>query len=152
MKNLVFVFYSLIFLLFLSNPCIAQSEENTRQINAGLGFSNRGVPIYGGVEFGIHPDFTVGGELSFHFGNDNLFRLGALGNYHFNHLLDIDPEWDIYGGAKLGYIFSEHDLSGLHFGIQAGARYFFQKNLGLNFELGGGNITIGAKVGITYRF
>ena len=149
MKKIVFLF-GFLFLAMLNTS--AQSQKGVKQVNAGIGFSNHGIPLYGGVEFGVHPDFTIGGDFSFYTGSGSLVKLGAVGNYHFNYLFDLDPEWDVYGGAKLGFIFSDTSSSGLHLGVQVGGRYFFQNNLGLNFELGGGNITLGAKVGITYRF
>jgi outer membrane immunogenic protein len=138
------------------------------QINAGFGFSSWGLPVYGGVEFGVHNDITVGGELSFRSYSDNwgssdyrhtIIGISANGNYHFNTLLDIPKEWDVYAGANLGYyIWHTNDsnykgsgASGLGLGAQVGGRYYFNDKFGINLEFGGGNAFSGGKVGISIR-
>jgi hypothetical protein len=35
------------------------------QINAGVGFSERGIPIYFGFDHGIHDNVSLGGEFSY---------------------------------------------------------------------------------------
>jgi hypothetical protein len=138
------------------------------QINAGFGFSSWGLPVYGGVEFGVHEDITVGGELSFRTYNDTylddnyghtIVGISANGNYHFNTLLDIPEEWDVYAGANLGYYiwhnknsdYSGSGSSGLGLGLQAGGRYYFNDKFGVNLEFGSGNSFSGGKIGISIR-
>ena len=140
------------------------------QINAGFGFSSWGLPVYGGIDFGVHKDITVGGELSFrsyndYYGSNNIssghtiIGISANGNYHFNTLLDIPEEWDVYAGANLGYyIWHTNDSnykgsgsSGLGLGIQVGGRYYFNDKFGINLEFGSGNSFSGGKVGISIR-
>ena len=140
------------------------------QINAGFGFSSWGLPVYGGVDFGVHKDITVGGELSFRSYSDNwgidnysyrhtIIGLSANGNYHFNTILNIPEEWDVYAGANLGYyIWHTNDSnykgsgsSGLGLGIQVGGRYYFNDKFGINLEFGSGNSFSGGKVGISIR-
>ena len=141
----------------------APLEEGGIQLNAGFGASSWGTPVYVGLDFGVAPNITVGGELSFQSYNDggyknNIFGIQANGNYHFNEVLDIPSEWDFYAGANLNYYnwstpagyLGDADNFGL--GLQVGGRYFFTDNFGLNLQLGGGNVTSGGKIGITYKF
>jgi hypothetical protein len=138
-----------------------------KQLNAGLGFSNWGVPIYVGLDFGVHESITIGPELSFrtynqrYFGtkfSQNLIVISFNGNYHFNQLLKLPDPLDLYAGLSLGYyIWSANDdysnarASGVGLDGQIGVRYFFSDNFGLNLELGGGTGS-GGSFGITYKF
>jgi hypothetical protein len=138
------------------------------QINAGLGFSSSGVPVYGGFDVGVHEDITVGGELSFRSYNDswdgnsyNHSMIGIAGNanYHLNTLLELPSEWDVYGGLNLGfYIVNTHDSgyggtadSGFGLGAQVGGRYYWNEKYGINLEFGGGSTFSGGKVGISIK-
>ncbi len=139
-----------------------------KQLNAGLGFSGWGVPIYVGMDFGVYKDITVGFEGSFRSHNERIggtnygstiFGISGNGNYHFNTLLEIPSKWDVYAGLNLGYYFwstssnyQGSGASGLGLNAQVGARYFFKNNFGLNLEFGGGNAFSGGKFGITYIF
>ena len=94
---------------------------------------------------------------------------GALGNYHFVN----NDQLDVYGGLKLGYTsvsvdnniktdddddedFSslfktlKFDSSGILFGAQLGARYFFSEHIAVNVELGYGVAV--ASGGLTFVF
>lgn len=148
---------------------MAQSPigQGEKQFNAGVGFSSWGVPLYAGLDFGVHPDISVGGEISFRTYNDNIlgtkynhsvFGISGNGNYHFNRLLNIHPEWDFYAGLNLGFYFwnSSGDYPGDHssgvgLGMQVGGRYYFNDKFGINLELGGGTIGAG-KFGISLKF
>lgn len=154
---------------FMSIGAFAQAplENGATQLNAGLGTSGWGTPIYVGLDYGVGNDFTVGGELSFRsykesYGvadySSSIISIAANGNYHFNTLLDIPSEWDFYAGLGLGYYIWNIDNdypgsnnSGIGIGAQIGGRYFFNDNFGVNLELGGANVTSGAKIGITYK-
>ncbi|WP_366185107.1 hypothetical protein [Flavobacterium ovatum] len=46
----------------------------------------------------------------------------------------------IYNGAE-----------NLGLGLQIGGRYFFTDRFGINLQFGGGNVTSGGKIGITYK-
>jgi outer membrane immunogenic protein len=137
------------------------------QLNAGLGFSDWGVPIYLGLDFGAARDFTVGGELSFRSYRDNfngvgyghsIIGLSANGNYHFNTVLDMPSDWDFYAGLNLGFYswtsssdYPGNRSSGISLGAQIGGRYYFTQKVGLNLELGGGNAFSGGKIGLTFK-
>jgi outer membrane immunogenic protein len=150
MKKIVLVSIVTVFTsLMLQAQC--PLEVGGKQLNAGVGFSGWGVPLYVGLDYGLVEDITLGGKLSLttHQGNDLIIGLAANGNYHFNTLLDIPKEWDFYAGLTCGY-FANSDF-GLGLYAQIGGRYFFKNNFGLNLELGGGNIS-GGTFGITYKF
>ncbi len=143
-------------------------SKGSKQVNAGVGFSGWGVPIYAGMDFGVYKDITVGFEGSFRsysqkFGTmtfkSSIFGISGNGNYHFNSLIGIPSEWDVYAGLNLGYYFwstssnyAGTGASGLGLGAQVGGRYFFKNNFGVNLEFGGGNAFSGGKFGITYIF
>lgn len=156
-------------LLMAASALFAQApvEKNQMELNAGVGLSAWGLPVYVGLDYGIHKDITVGGELSFRSYHERFLGVGyrhsiigvlANGNYHFNTLLNLPENLNLYAGANIGfYIFMSPKLytgqssSGLGLGTQAGARYFFNDRFGLNLEFGGGlGVNYGGKFGITY--
>lgn len=167
MKKILFI-ASLLFVTHLSFGQYMLSKGQA-QLNAGLGFSSWGLPVYIGFDAGVHRDISVGGELSFRSYNEhwngnhynrNIFGIAANGNYHFNTLLSIPEEWDFYAGLSLGFFaWSEPDdeydgdnNSGLGLGAQVGGRYYFNDRFGINLELNGGpNVFGGGKFGITYK-
>lgn len=134
------------------------------QLNAGVGLSSRGTPIYAGLDFGLGRDFTAGGEVSYRAWNEsshwNHTIIGISGNlnYHFNTILKIPRNWDLYAGANLGYyIFSNPDdydgsyHSQLGLAGQIGGRYYFTNKVGINLEFGGGNAFSGGKLGVSVK-
>ena len=165
MKKLsVILLLSLITLFTVS----AQSQigKGRKQLNAGVGLSGWGVPVYVGMDFGISQDITLGFEGSFRSYNQNYEKIkynssiigfSGNGNYHFNRVFSIPDNWDFYAGLNLGfYVWSSPDnypgdgTSGLGLGGQIGGRYFINHNFGLNLEVGGGNAFSNGKFGITY--
>jgi hypothetical protein len=153
--------------MFLIVAANAQNPlgKGQKQLNAGLGFSNWGLPVYVGLDFGVHPDISIGGEFCYHSYRDrnkyyhNIFGVSFNGNYHFNKILNIPSDWDFYAGLNIGFNFwnSPDDYTGTYgtgpgLGAQIGGRYFFNDKFGLNLELGGGNAATGGKFGITYQF
>jgi outer membrane immunogenic protein len=141
------------------------------QFNAGIGASGWGIPVYAGLDFGVAPDITLGVEGSYRSYNQSYYGdkysssiigIGANGNYHFNRVLEIPSNWDLYAGLGFGYYiwndnysnnnFIRSDVSGIGFGGQVGGRYFFNDKFAINLELGGASSTNGAKIGITYKF
>lgn len=138
-----------------------------KQLNAGVGLSEWGVPVYIGMDFGISRDVSLGGELSFRSWEENYHNhhydhsiIGISGNvnYHFNYILNIPQDWDFYAGLNLGYYFfnNPNDYPGDHeseLGVaaQIGGRYFFTEKVGVNLEFGGGNAFNGGKLGITLK-
>lgn len=156
---------------FTSLQAQAPLGKGNKQLNAGFGFSSWGVPVYVGMDFGVHPDVTIGPQVSFRSYSEkyrdingnrigyshSIFVLGFNGNYHFNSLLNISKEFDFYAGLTLGYYIwsspSEYlgnRSSGLGLDAQIGGRYFFSDQWAINVEFGGGTAS-GGKIGITYK-
>ena len=118
--------------------------------NAGIGlgstftFVGLGLPIGGGVEYGITDKIGVGGEIGVVSGGGlTAFYVGPKGYYHFNELLNVQSEeLDVYGGISILYrSFSVGDAfftlsSGLYPGFHVGARYYFSEKFAAYAELG----------------
>lgn len=156
-------------LVFTASTIFAQSPlpKGKSQINAGVGFSTWGVPVYLGFDHGVHPDISLGAELSYRGYNDNWrdhkYRHSVIGvsgnaNYHFNTVLNIPSNWDFYAGLNLGFYnwnspndYDGTHTSGLGLGAQIGGRYFFSDKVGVNLEFGGGNAFSGGKFGLTIK-
>lgn len=163
MKKVLFM------VILIALPVISFAQESVKnsdlgignfQINGGLGFSSWGIPVYVGVDYGIIEDVTIGAEMSYRTKSSySAFGISVNGNYHFARILKLPSEFDIYGGANLGYYSWSVDgviknpaySSGMGFSAQIGGRYFFSNQFGLNLEFGGGNVS-GGKLGVTYRF
>ncbi|MCB0473339.1 MAG: outer membrane beta-barrel protein [Flavobacteriaceae bacterium] len=164
----------LLALLLISTVGFSQRiMEGDTELNVGIGFSSGGwsIPIYGGIDYGVTDDISVGGMVSFS-SQDYAYEagkfkgkwmsIGANGNYHFNTLLNIPDEFDVYAGLTLAYNSFSYDYpndyairykgSGIGLAAQIGGRYFFSENIGVNLEFGGGDIASGGKAGITIRF
>ncbi len=157
------------FFLIMTSAIFAQGpiSKGQSQINVGVGLSTWGVPVYLGFDYGIHPDFTLGAELSYRGYYDHWREykyhhsiIGFLGNanYHFNTILGIPSPWDFYAGLNLGFYSwsSPNDYEGSHnsgigLGAQIGGRYYFNNKLGVNLEFGGGNAFRGGKFGLTIK-
>lgn len=166
MKKLI----TIVLLSFITILAVNSQNQHLRrnQLNAGIGLSGWGVPVYVGLDFGIHKDVSFGMEGSFRSFNQNytgsrynstIVGLSGNVNYHFNRILDIPKIWDFYAGLNLGYYFwsapSDYPgtgSSGPGLGAQIGGRYYFSNNFGLNLEVGGGNEFSEGKFGISYIF
>lgn len=170
MKKLVFS----IVCMAWATAALAQGNlgKGGKQLNAGVGFSSFGVPVYVGADFGVHESISIGPRISYrNYSNraggfrysQSLTVLSFNGNYHFNTLFNLPPEWNLYAGLTLGYYFwsdvkwndSRFDGfggegSGVGLDLQVGGRYFFDEKWGVNLEFGGGTIS-GGSFGITYK-
>ena len=186
MKKILFL--AGLFMAAATASAQADLGKGNLQLNAGTGISGWGIPVYVGLDYGVTDEITVGGELSYRYDTSsyairaNFGRFGEYrsdkityrhhtfgvftnGNYHFNRLLRLPRQLDLYAGASLGFFFAStstssnwdreytgDSYSGFSAALQTGARYFFTDNFGVNLELSGGVLTSGAKAGITYRF
>lgn len=166
MKNLLLV------IAFILVTGFAFGQNSTRngsnQLNLGVGLSGWGVPFYIGIDHYVSQDITIGGEFSYRNYNEHyktyyydhsIMGFSGNANYHFNRVLSIPSNWDLYAGLNLGfYVWNSPDdyvgnhNSGLGLGGQVGARYFLSNKVGLNLEFGGGNAFSGGKFGITVKF
>lgn len=159
----------ILILLLFRMTSFAQNnlDKGQAQINVGLGFSNWGIPVYIGADWGIDKDITLGAEFSYRNFNDRFNNTkyrhsisGALinGNYHFNNLLDLPDEINLYAGLNIGFYSWRYDsnyigqrYSGLGWGGQVGGRYFISEKVGINLEFGGGAALSGGKIGLTFK-
>lgn len=138
-------------------------EKGRAQINAGVGISGWGIPVYAGFDYAVHKNITIGAEASFRSYDNVGYKFSIIGisgnaNYHFNELINLPKEMDLYAGLNIGYYiyntpngYGGANLSTLGVSGQAGFRYFFTNKIGGNIELGGGNATSGGKIGLTFK-
>ncbi len=158
-------------LLFVSLFSAVQAQSplpmGRTQLNLGVGFSNWGIPVYFGLDYGIHKDISIGAELSFRNYNENwnnsVYRQQVLGfvgnaNYHFNSLLNIPQTIDFYAGLNIGFTswhspdgYGGSNASGLALGAQVGGRLYVSKSVGLNLEFMGGNGLSTGKFGLSFK-
>ena len=156
-------------LLLMFSVAYAQSplRVGQTQLNVGVGLSDYGLPVYIGFDHAVHPDITLGGELSYRSYNDNWHNgdyhlnswgISGNGNYHFNSILNIPRNWDFYAGLNVGFYvwnsprdYEGDHTSGLGLGAQVGGRYYFNSKVGINLEVGGGNEFSGGKIGLTIK-
>ncbi len=114
MKKLLLVFAVSFSLATFSQGTL---KNGSTQLNAGLGFSGWGTPVFVGLDYGLGNNFTLGGEFSYRsytnnfnngYNNDyeynySIIGLGGNVNYHFNQVFDLPSKWDLYAGASLNY-------------------------------------------------
>jgi hypothetical protein len=148
-------FVLLISIILVSTASYSQSPigEGGKQVNFGVGLFDTGFPVYVGMDYGVHPDITVGGQLGLDL-EFNYFSISGRGDYHFNTLLEIPRDWDFYAGLSVGFLGGiDNDYSsGFDLGIQVGGRYYWNSDWGLNLEFGGGNNLAGGRFGVSKRF
>lgn len=160
---LVFIFIISAGAMFAQGPI----SKGQTQLNAGIGLSSRGVPVYLGFDYGVSPDVTLGAELSYRGYNDrwdsdkyhhSIIGFSGNANYHFNNILNIPSPWDFYAGLNLGFYswnspkgYGGSYNSGVGLGAQIGGRYYFNNKIGVNLEFGGGNAFSGGKIGLTFK-
>jgi len=164
--------------LFLIAPAFSQIayQQGDNQLN--FGFNVGQAPgIYGSYEVGITDNISIGGEAAIgfvytlvYFGYSSFqtnFRFSGFANYHFGQLIGLPDEWDVYGGADVGYsiwtkdsdvpnstgfddVFNWNENS-IMIGAHGGGRWFWNDKWGVNAELGGGIGYFIAKGGLTMK-
>jgi hypothetical protein len=136
----------------LSSFVFAQSPvgDGGKQVNFGLGLYSSSVPVYVGMDFGVHPDITVGPQIGFDLGL-NYMAISGRGDYHFNTLLDLPRDWNVYAGANIGFVagFDNDYDSELDLGLQIGGRYYWNSSWAINLEFGGGPAFTGGRLGVS---
>lgn len=149
-------------------------EPGFKQVNFGFGVSTWGVPIYGGMDFGVSDKITIGPRISYRRYGDNFHALGTRYSYHYNifnlsfrgdyhfgsHISGLPEQLDLYGGLSLGYSIFTNDYDGpddgledsrAYVALQAGGRWYFTENWAANAELSGGSLS-GLEIGLSYMF
>ena len=154
--------------IFLVSFSYAQPplDKGKIQLNGGFGTSSWGSPVYFGADYGLSEVITIGAETSYQsykvFGiKSTIIGFQGNANYHFNEILKLPKEWDLYGGVNLNYYCwivddkKNNDLlvvdEPFGVGAQIGARYYFNKNFAINIEGGTGSVNSLGKIGITYK-
>lgn len=143
------IFSILTFFTFMTVNAQSPIGEGGLQFNGAIGIHDKdATPIFLGLDYGIAPNFTVGANAGL---GGSLLLIGANGNYHFDELLNLPSEWNVYGGANIG-LYTFKQSSSLDLGLQIGGRYFFTDTIGANLEFGGGTNVTGAKLGVSIVF
>ena len=169
----------LIAILFFGSNINAQIayQQGDNQLNFGFNVG-QGPGIYGSYEVGITDNISIGGEaaLGFRAGVGNFIyssynyfqaniRFSGFANYHFAQLVGLPDEWDLYGGADIGYsIWTKssnapdiaYDVynwnqSSFMIGAHGGGRWFWNEKWGVNAEVGGGLGYFIIKGGLTMK-
>lgn len=179
MKKLV-LFISIICLGMTSTGLFAQGGPDQKFLNAGIGLSGWGVPVYMNYEFPIANDITMSLGGSFQSKSENYFYgpsqkigwrhtiigLQAAGMYYFDNLIDLPSNFDLYAGLQLEYFIWNTKLvngnfpgaeyvgsgaGGLGFSGLVGGRYHVKPNkLSLNLQFGGGSVMSSARFGVSF--
>ncbi|MEZ4798700.1 MAG: hypothetical protein R2809_02750 [Flavobacteriales bacterium] len=179
MKKLV-LFIALIVLGISSNNLLAQGGPDQKFLNAGVGLSGWGVPIYANFEFPIANDFTlsVGGsyqsrvERYYYLPGQrigwrhNILGLQIAGNYYFDNLIDLPSDFDLYAGIQAEYYvwrtrlvdnkygtveYSGSGLGGAGISGLIGGRYHVKPGkLSLNLQLAGGTVMSAGRLGVSF--
>jgi hypothetical protein len=160
------------------HPAISAFAQGDAVISAGLALGGINgsagsmsiPPVFGGFDYAITPDISVGGAVAYYrasasygYGYDwhySYTTIAARGDYHFGRFVKVD-KLDLYGGLLLGYgivsVSAEGSsaLGGISgasssanlvvWGADLGARYFFTRSLAAQVELGVGlgNLSLG---------
>ncbi len=180
MKKYVVLFLLAVMMVGFTQVSKAQNfKEGGIDLNLGLGTTTSigFIPVYFGGNYMIKDFLSAGAEVQFRLDNYNYgysgisydyhrtgFALITRGDYHFNDLLKLPEEFDVYAGVDLGFAiygdfksndfdYEWNDTNNFYFvfGPHAGGRWMFADKFGLNAEFGGRSGD-GAyfKVGITY--
>ena len=139
---------TLLFVFALSFSFASVFAQARKELNFGLVGINYEIPI--------SKDITIAPGVGTNFDFDWL-NLGVKGNYYFDNLFGIsDAAWDVYGGANVGYSIymgdNDHDSSDVDFGLQAGARWFWNDKWGVYVEIAGGSVSgLSPGIGLTVK-
>ncbi|MDH5366052.1 MAG: hypothetical protein OEW67_03640 [Cyclobacteriaceae bacterium] len=156
--------------LFAQGPI----RKGEKQLNFGVGVSTLGIPVYLGMDFGIHENISLGPIMSFRTYVSNAidpitgskitytqtaFGIGFNGDFHFNNLLNIPREFDVYAGISISYfvINSTTTVTGTvllpNIGVNphVGGRYNFNPKWSVQVQVDAGTHT-GAMGGLTFKF
>ncbi len=153
--------------MFLTANAQYPLEKGRLQFNLGTGWTNQGIPLYAGADFGIANNLSLGADVSYRFFNENignttfkhnmLTMLGNL-NFHLNDMFKVrnHTSTDMYVGLSGGYVMADSpDLypgsvaTEAVFGAQFGYRMFFNEKVGLDLQVNGMTTYLGLRVGLT---
>jgi outer membrane immunogenic protein len=149
------------------------NAPNLKQLTIGIGTSGGGIPIAADLQFEIHRNISIGPILSYQswnepesFGTVKYSSTGFGGQivYHWNNLLSIPSNWDVYSSATLGYhsykaTYNNQPIESYYNGYNGGVglwynvggKYFFNEKLGVALDLGYNGVGHGGRVGLAIR-
>ncbi len=151
---------SLIFLLSISTIGKAQAWDGKGDMKVSMGymfydyhFSNTtddfGSGISTCIDYGITENISIGTGINYNTQPTN-FYFNLRSDYHFQNLLELNSNFDIYAGADIGLNTYEQasDFDKIwSLGLHVGTRFMFTDVIGFYLEIGNrGNI------GLMYNF
>ncbi|HTE30598.1 MAG TPA: hypothetical protein VK666_09525 [Chryseolinea sp.] len=179
MKKLIFPFIGALLLLTISQCDVFAQEEIQKGdfiLSPGLGF---GYNFNGGITIGVNGEYAFSDEISgggyaafthwggynYYYGTSyysydiNYLDIGARASYHFGKLLKVpNKKFDPYAGAQIGFAIAMYDDAvgsnpydgGVRGGLYAGARWYFNEQVGVFGEVGFALCPI--MLGATFKF
>lgn len=126
----------ILFLVLVSAVVKAQNYtgQGDQKLQAGFTFYGYGTGIKVSYDYGLDESFSIGAGANFF--NSGTYSSGFFifgrGDYHFQEIIDLPEELDVYVGAELGLIGNSNFGIGGHFG----ARYAFTNSFAAFLEVG----------------
>ncbi len=154
MKKTAFV---LLLTMILTGAAFSQEGEaplakGEKQLNFGLGMAYSTLPVYVGIDFAVHDDVTVGGQLGLDLAYFDWMSLMARADYHFNRIMGIPKDFDFYAGGGIGANVGMGGYgSTVGLNLHVGGRWYWNEIWAINVEMGGGS-TFGGLVGVSMKF
>lgn len=172
MKKTTALICLLILLVFKTLFAQAPLGFDKVQFNAGFGISDRGVPVYAGMDYGLAELISFGGEIQYSVFNESWkgdewnhssFLVAINSNYHFDEMLRIPPIYNVYAGLSLGFemissqaekkeVVADYEgdySSSLYYSANFGGRYFFSDHFAAKVQIGFGTMII-SRFGISW--
>lgn len=173
--SLCFLLLSLGFVSGLDNSAHAQvrleSGGRWDLINAGLGMSTRGLPVFAGVEQTVDDHISVSLMASFQSDQENgaagawshqYYGVALQGHYHFIEL--APPPFDLFAGLTMGWhahryrwagagpapgTYDGSAIGGTNLSGHIGGRYTY-KDMTFLLQMDGGTLMSGFLVGLSF--
>ena len=173
--SLGLVALSLAFIVFIDNSSHAQvrleSGGRWDLINAGLGMSTRGLPVFAGLEQTVDDRISVSLMASFQSDQENgtagawshqYYGVALQGHYHFIEL--TPPPFDLFAGLTMGWhahryrwagagtapgTYDGSAIGGTNLSGHIGGRYTY-KDLTFLIQMDGGTLMSGFLVGLSF--
>ncbi len=150
-----------------------ESYGNTLNLGIGIGYYGQSAPFFmASYEFNVARNFTLSPFIGissyrsyddYYYGGNHYYYhetivpIGVKGTYYFDRLLNLNPKWDIYLAASLGYVFDNvvwddgyygdrsvaNSVSNLYLAGHIGAEYHITRRTGLFLDLSTGISTFG---------
>lgn len=99
------------------------------------------------IDYGISENISIGSGINYNIKYTN-FYFNLRTDYHFQNLLELRSNFDVYAGADVGLNTNYSDFKKkIDFGLHVGTRFMFTDVIGIYLEIGNrGN------VGLSYNF